>query len=60
VLYNSAEPIRAESFTAFTHRFSSWGFKPDAFVTGYGLAENTLTVTAAPLGSPPRVDWVDR
>jgi acyl-CoA synthetase (AMP-forming)/AMP-acid ligase II len=60
ILYNSAEPIRPGAFTAFAKRFEPWGFRSSAFTTGYGLAENTLTVTAAALGRAPRVDWIDR
>jgi acyl-CoA synthetase (AMP-forming)/AMP-acid ligase II len=60
VLCNAAEPIRPDSFTAFLDRFSRWGFRSEALISGYGLAENTLTVTMAPLGRLPRTDWVDR
>jgi fatty-acyl-CoA synthase len=60
VLCNAAEPIRPDSFTAFADRFAPWGFRREAFISGYGLAENTLTVTMSPLGGPPRTDLVDR
>jgi acyl-CoA synthetase (AMP-forming)/AMP-acid ligase II len=60
VLCNAAEPIQRESFTAFRDRFSAWGFRADALVSGYGLAENTLTVSLSRLGQLPRTDWVDR
>lgn len=60
VLANGAEPVRPESFTAFADRFARWGFNARAFLSGYGLAEHTLTATVTPLGTPPRVDRVDR
>jgi fatty-acyl-CoA synthase len=60
VLCNAAEPIRPDSFTVFADRFARWGFRSDAVIAGYGLAENTLTVTMSRLGRVPRTDWVDR
>lgn len=60
VLCNAAERVRPDSFTSFADRFTRWGFRAEAFIAGYGLAENTLTVTMTPLRQPPRVDWIDR
>lgn len=40
-----AEPVREDSITAFTRRFSVIGFDPKAIMIGYGLAEYTLAVT---------------
>jgi acyl-CoA synthetase (AMP-forming)/AMP-acid ligase II len=60
VLHNAAEPIRPDSFTVFFERFARWGFRSDAFISGYGLAENTLSVTMSRLGRLPRTDWIDR
>jgi fatty-acyl-CoA synthase len=60
VLSNTAEPVQHQSFRIFADRFSRWGFRPEAFVAAYGLAENTLTVTTTRLGQVPRVDWVSR
>jgi fatty-acyl-CoA synthase len=60
VLCNAAEPVRPASFTAFATRFARWGFRAAAFVSAYGLAENTLTATATRLGETPRVDRINR
>jgi acyl-CoA synthetase (AMP-forming)/AMP-acid ligase II len=59
-LCNGAEPIHPQSFSAFAERFARWGFKPGALMAGYGLAENTLSVSMSRLGEWPRTDWVDR
>lgn len=42
---NGAEPIRAETLRAFHDRFEPYGFRPEAFMPCYGLAENTLIVS---------------
>ena len=44
--YNSAEPVRAETQTAFAEKFAPFGFRPEAFAPCYGLAEATLEVSA--------------
>jgi fatty acid CoA ligase FadD32 len=45
LLLNGAEPIRAESLTAFTNTFAPYGFRHRAHTPGYGLAEATLPVS---------------
>jgi len=44
--FNSAEPIRAETQIRFTQEFAPYGFKHEAFLPCYGLAEATLLVSA--------------
>lgn len=44
--YNSAEPVRAETQSAFAEKFAPFGFRPEAFAPCYGLAEATLEVSA--------------
>ena len=41
-----AEPVRAETLTAFTSAFRRSGFRPDSLRPSYGLAEATLLVAA--------------
>ncbi|MFI5496356.1 amino acid adenylation domain-containing protein [Actinoplanes sp. NPDC051859] len=48
--YNGAEPIRARSLTAFADRFAPAGFRREAFLPCYGLAEGSLLVTGGPAG----------
>jgi acyl-CoA synthetase (AMP-forming)/AMP-acid ligase II len=47
LVYNGAEPIRADVLDAFARRFAACGFRHRAFVCCYGLAEATLIVTGA-------------
>ena len=41
-----AERIRPDTLERFAARFASCGFRKEAFLPGYGLAETTLIVTA--------------
>lgn len=57
---NGAEPVTREAVEAFTRRFAPAGFRAAAMLPAYGLAENTLTVSARRPGEGPRFDAVDR
>jgi 1-acyl-sn-glycerol-3-phosphate acyltransferase len=65
-LLNGAEPINPGTLDRFCERFSEYGFRPEALLPVYGLAEATLAVTApefkAPNGNgrPWRIDRIDR
>jgi fatty-acyl-CoA synthase len=39
-----AEPVQAATMRAFAERFAKWGFREDAFVPSYGMAENSLAI----------------
>ncbi|MFJ9521958.1 fatty acyl-AMP ligase [Kitasatospora sp. NPDC101801] len=59
---NGAEPVRADTLRAFAERFGPVGFRPDAFVPAYGLAEATLLAfgrPAEPGGAGPAERVVD-
>ena len=43
--FNSAEPVRAETHRNFVNKFQPYGFEPESFHPGYGLAEATLIVS---------------
>ncbi|MEK7953895.1 amino acid adenylation domain-containing protein [Luteolibacter soli] len=45
-----AERIRIDTLQRFTRRFAPYGFRPETFLPGYGLAESTLIVTACRSG----------
>lgn len=45
VAFNGAEPVRRESLLAFAECFAGNGFRPEAFLPCYGLAEATLIVS---------------
>ena len=53
-----AEPVRPDTLAAFTAKFAPVGFKREAFLPCYGMAEHTLAVTFPPLGRVPRVDAI--
>jgi fatty-acyl-CoA synthase len=54
-----AEPVRAETLAAFASKFAEVGFREEAFLPCYGMAEHTLAVTFPPLDRAPRVDVVN-
>jgi acyl-CoA synthetase (AMP-forming)/AMP-acid ligase II len=54
-----AEPVRLETIEAFTTRFAPCGFRADAILPVYGLAESTLAAAFPPLGRGARVEVVD-
>ena len=52
--------IRPQVLQRFGARFASKGFRPEAFVASYGMAEATLALSFAPLGRGIRTDVVAR
>jgi amino acid adenylation domain-containing protein len=59
VAFNGAEPVRAETLDRFAEAFAPAGFRPEAFLPCYGLAEATLLVSGNPTGSRPVVLSLD-
>jgi fatty-acyl-CoA synthase len=57
---NGAEPVNPETLERFITRFSKYGFKREAMLPVYGLAEASLGVTVPPLSRGPLVDRVGR
>lgn len=55
VAFNGAEPIRAETLDRFATAFAPYGFRREAFVPCYGLAEATLIVSGSATQSAPTV-----
>ncbi|MCQ4118498.1 fatty acyl-AMP ligase [Rhodococcus tibetensis] len=53
VALNGAEPIRPRTLEAVIDRLRPYGFRADAFLPAYGMAEVTLLATAGAVGSPP-------
>lgn len=53
-----AEPIHLSTLTDFTEKFQAVGFRKEAFLPTYGLAEATLAVTFAHLDRPPMGDSI--
>jgi fatty-acyl-CoA synthase len=57
---NGAEPVNPETLERFAERFASYGFRREAQLPVYGLAEASLAVTVPPLHRGPLVDRVER
>jgi len=54
-----AEPINAQVLRGFAERFASVGFKPEALMPCYGMAEATLAISFHRHGTPMITDRVD-
>jgi fatty-acyl-CoA synthase len=57
---NGAEPVAAATLERFVARFERYGFRREALMPVYGLAEACLGVSAPPLGSGYKVDRIER
>lgn len=57
---NGAEMVHAETIERFCGRFARYGFRREAMMPVYGLAENSLGLAFPPPGRGPRVDRVRR
>jgi fatty-acyl-CoA synthase len=57
---NGAEPVRPETLEKFAARFAAYGFRRDALLPVYGLAEATLAISIPQGGKGFRVDRIDR
>ena len=56
---NGADMIRPDVMQSFVNAFAGAGFKANAFLPSYGLAEATLAVTIMPPGEGIRVELVE-
>src|SRR5436189_6483309 len=55
---NGAEPVNPETLERFADRFAAYGFRREAQLPVYGLAESALGVTIPPSNRGPLVDRV--
>ena len=60
VACNGAEPVSPETVERFCRRFGAYGFRREAFMPVYGLAESSLCLTFPPLERGPLVDRIQR
>ena len=60
IALNGAEPVSPRSVERFPERFAPWGFREEAMMPVYGLAENSLAVAFTPPERKPWTDTVDR
>ena len=58
VAFCGAEPVRAETLDTFAKTFAPYGFRKEAFLPCYGLAEGTLFVSGGPKLRGPLVHSV--
>jgi 1-acyl-sn-glycerol-3-phosphate acyltransferase len=57
---NGAEPVQPGTLERFAARFAACGFRREAFLPVYGLAEASLAVSAPRVGSGHTVDRIER
>ncbi|MFZ0738345.1 MAG: AMP-binding protein [Candidatus Acidiferrales bacterium] len=57
---NGAEPVHAGTLERFSARFAPCGFRREALIPVYGLAEASLCVSAPAMGSGYKVDRILR
>ncbi|MGC1313391.1 MAG: AMP-binding protein, partial [Candidatus Acidiferrum sp.] len=57
---NGAEPVNPETLERFAKRFAPYGFRSEAQLPVYGLAEASLAVTVPPLNRGPLIDRIER
>ena len=53
VAFNGAEPVYHKTLTQFADYFAPCGFRPEAFLPCYGVAEATLLVSGGPKSKSP-------
>ena len=57
---NGAEPVSPGTVERFTRRFAPYGFRPEALMPAYGLAENSVALALPAMGTGTRFDRVAR
>lgn len=57
---NGAEPVNVETVNKFAEKFARCGFRREALLPVYGLAEASLGVAAPAMGSGAHTDRIDR
>ncbi|MDJ0838209.1 MAG: amino acid adenylation domain-containing protein [Acidobacteriota bacterium] len=55
VAFNGAEPVRGATLTLFIERFTTAGFRAEAFFPCYGMAEATLFVSGGKVDARPKL-----
>lgn len=57
---NGSEPVQRATLDRFAARFEKCGFRREAMLPVYGLAENSLAISATDAASGYRVDRIER
>jgi 1-acyl-sn-glycerol-3-phosphate acyltransferase len=55
-----SEPVSPRTMDDFVRKFAPYGFRREALLPVYGLAESAAALTAPPTGRGPHVDYVSR
>ncbi len=58
--FNGAEAVSPNSIERFCERFNRYGFRREAMMPVYGMAENSVGLAFSPIGRGPLIDVVDR
>ena len=58
--FNGAEPVSPDTLTHFCQRFAAYGFRPEAMLPVYGLAEASLGLAFPPPQRGVRIDIIQR
>lgn len=57
---NGAEPVNPDTLDRFARRFARYGFRREAFLPVYGLAECSVALCFPPVNRVPAIDHVAR
>jgi 1-acyl-sn-glycerol-3-phosphate acyltransferase len=57
---NGAEPVSPETIDRFCLRFGPYGFRREAMMPVYGMAESTVALAIPPIDRGPRLEQVER
>jgi acyl carrier protein len=60
VAINAGEPVLPDTLERFATRFALYGFRPEAYVPCYGLAESSVALTFPPVNRRPLIDTIRR
>ncbi|MDA0240727.1 MAG: AMP-binding protein, partial [Proteobacteria bacterium] len=60
VAFNGAEAVSPKTLDKFCNRFAAQGFRREAMMPVYGLAENCVGLAFPPLTRGPKIDYIDR
>ncbi|MCK4837522.1 MAG: AMP-binding protein, partial [Desulfobulbaceae bacterium] len=58
--FNGAEAVSPATIREFSNRFAKCGFRPEAIMPVYGLAESSVGLAFPPPGRGPRIDRIRR
>jgi acyl carrier protein len=60
IAINAGEPVLPDTLERFAERFRPYGFRAEAYVPCYGLAESSVALTFPPIDRRPVIDTIRR